>query len=45
VKKFGMFAGTGFIDSSLRYKNRDEYGNKWIYYRNDKYMWDGNSAY
>ena len=40
-----MFLGIGVIDSSLRFKGPGDYGNKWIYYRNDKYLWDGQSGY
>lgn len=45
IKKANMFIGIGIIDSSLRFKGTGDYGNKWIYYRNDKYLWDGQSGY
>ena len=40
-----MFIGIGFIDSSLRFSSKEQYGNKWVYYRNDKCLWNGQSEY
>ena len=39
-----MFAGVGIIHPECNKNNINNYKNQWIYYRNDRDLWDGRTT-